>query len=308
MNAPAHQAVSAGTAGGTPRRNAHAFLYRAEGKGLWASTRWLLLRRAAQLGFLALFLVGPVFGWWIVKGDLASSLTFNFLPLTDPMVLLQSLIARHGPETQALTGALIVLGFYLAVGGRVYCSWVCPVNLITDAASALRRRLRLGPGLTLPRGTRYAILAGALLASAVIGTIAWETLNPVTLSYRALLFGAGLAALPLAAIFLFDLLIAPRGWCGHLCPVGAFYAILGSAALVRVAARRRRDCNDCLDCYAVCPEPQVIPPALKGEARGVGPVILAGACTNCGRCIDVCSKHVFEFSTRSRGLARHDRD
>jgi ferredoxin-type protein NapH len=56
-----------------------------------------------------------------------------------------------------------------------------------------------------------------------------------------------------------------------------------------------------MDCFAVCPEPQVIRPALKGEAKGVGPVILAPACTNCGRCIDVCAKDVFRFGLRHAG-------
>jgi len=37
---------------------------------------------------------------------------------------------------------------------------------------------------------------------------------------------------------------------------------------------------------------------LKGEDKGVGPVILAANCTNCGRCIDVCSKDVFAFAMR----------
>ena len=68
----------------------------------------------------------------------------------------------------------------------------------------------------------------------------------------------------------------------------------------RVAAPARAACNDCMDCFEVCPEPQVIRPALKGEANNVGPVILAPACTNCGRCIDVCSKDVFSFGLRYR--------
>jgi ferredoxin-type protein NapH len=67
---------------------------------------------------------------------------------------------------------------------------------------------------------------------------------------------------------------------------------------VRVTAVRRAHCNDCMDCYAVCPEMQVIKPALKGAARGTGPVILSPNCTNCGRCIDVCSKSVFRFGVR----------
>jgi ferredoxin-type protein NapH len=58
-----------------------------------------------------------------------------------------------------------------------------------------------------------------------------------------------------------------------------------------------------MDCFEVCPEPQVIRPALKGEAKGVGPVILSADCTNCGRCIDVCSKDVFTFGMRFNNSA-----
>jgi ferredoxin-type protein NapH len=53
-----------------------------------------------------------------------------------------------------------------------------------------------------------------------------------------------------------------------------------------------------MDCFNVCPEPQVIKPALKGAPKGEGPVILDVNCTNCGRCIDVCDKDVFSFGTR----------
>ena len=51
-----------------------------------------------------------------------------------------------------------------------------------------------------------------------------------------------------------------------------------------------------MDCYAVCPEPQVIRPVLKSVQTA--PVILSPNCTNCGRCIDVCSKTVFRFGLR----------
>jgi hypothetical protein len=45
-----------------------------------------------------LFLLGPWFGLWIVKGNLAFSYTLNFLPLADPYVILQSLLAGQIPE------------------------------------------------------------------------------------------------------------------------------------------------------------------------------------------------------------------
>lgn len=272
-------------------------------KGRFGANRWLVARRVVQVGILALFLAGPLAGLWIVKGNLTSSFTLDMLPLTDPYVLLQSWLAGHVPQKQALIGALIVLVFYLLVGGRVFCSWVCPVNMVTDLAAWLRRRIGVRAGAHLSRHLRYWVFAMTLVLAALTGTIAWELVNPVSMLHRGLVFGVGFAWAIAAVVFLFDLFVAKNGWCAHVCPVGAFYSLLGRFAWVRVTAVRRAQCNDCGDCLAVCPEPQVIPPALKGEAKGIGPVILAANCTNCGRCIDVCSKDVFEFGSRLSGAA-----
>ncbi len=267
-------------------------------KGWLSAHKWLLLRRASQLGILTLFLLGPLAGIWIVKGNLSYSLTLDVLPLTDPYVLLQSLLTGHVPEKLAFIGAAIVLAFYFLVGGRVYCSWVCPVNLVTDGAAWLRNRLGIKGGAHVSRKTRYWVLAMTFVLAMTTGTIAWELINPVSMLHRGLIFGVGMAWAFVLAVFLFDLLFSQNGWCGHVCPVGAFYSLLGKWSPLRVSAVKRRDCNDCMDCYAVCPEPQVIKPALKGEDAGRGPVILSPNCTNCGRCIDVCAKDVFRFGGR----------
>ncbi len=268
------------------------------GKGWLVAHKWLLLRRSTQLGILLLFLLGPWFGLWIVKGNLNASLTMNVLPLTDPYVLLQTLFSGHLPELTALTGALIVVLFYLLAGGRVFCAWVCPVNMVTDAASWLRERLGIKGSSRLSRNTRYWILAMTLLLALLTGSVAWELVNPVSMLHRGLIFGMGLGWTVILAVFLLDLFVSRRAWCGHLCPVGAFYSLLGHVTPLRVSAAARAQCDDCMDCFAVCPEPQVIPPALKGADKGIGPLILAANCTGCGRCIDVCAKDVFVFTTR----------
>lgn len=273
----------------------------AQTKGWWGAHRWLLLRRASQLSVLALFLVGPWFGWWLVKGNLSYSYTLNTLPLTDPLLLLQVLLTRHTPERNAVIGALIVLAFYALVGGRVFCAWVCPINPVTDAASSLRRKLGIRGGADMPRSARNWLLGLILVLAASTGTIVWELVNPVSMLHRGLIFGFGMGWLLIAAIFLFDLFVMKRGWCGHLCPVGAFYGLLGRKSLLRVSATKREACNDCLDCYAVCPEQHVIRLPLKGAAKGASPVILSGDCSNCARCIDVCAKDVFTFTPRGAG-------
>jgi len=273
-------------------------------KGWWSAHRWLLLRRFSQLSILALFLLGPLAGIWLVKGNLNFSYTLDILPLTDPYVALQSLAAGHVPEMLGSLGVLIVLLFYFLVGGRVYCSWVCPVNMVTDAAGWLRDRLGIKGSVHLSRQTRYWILGMTVGGSALSGVVLWELINPVSMLHRGLIFGLGTAWTVVLAVFLFDLFVMSRGWCGRLCPVGAFYGLLGRWSPLRVRAGQRQACNDCMDCFEVCPEPQVIRPALKGEDKGVGPVILASACTNCGRCIDVCAKDVFNYSLRSNTQER----
>lgn len=265
-------------------------------KGWWRAHRFLILRRVSQFGILGLFLIGPVAGVWLVKGNLTSSVTLGVLPLTDPFVLAQVVATGHLPELSAWLGVLWVTVFYSLAGGRVFCSWVCPVNAVTDSASWLRRKFRINTGRT-PASLRYWLIPTILVASAITGVTVWEWVNPVTLTHRALIFGSYLALASTMAVFLFDLVVAPRGWCGHLCPVGATYALLGRKSLVRVSAHASGRCNDCAQCYAVCPEPQVIPSALKGKDNA-SPVIVDMNCTNCGRCIDVCAPSVFQYTHR----------
>lgn len=266
--------------------------------GFFHAHRWLMARRLVQLGFFLIFASGPWLGFWIVKGTLASSLTLGILPLTDPLIFLQSLLARHRPEATAVIGAGIVLVTYLAIGGRLYCSWVCPINPVTDLAAWARRKLGIETDWRIKPETRLWILAGILAASAATGTIAYELINPITTLHRGLLFGISVGLIPIVAIFLLDVFVARHGWCGHLCPVGAFYGLINRTALLRVSAAGRTRCDDCMDCYAVCPEMHVISPSLKGERTGTGPVITAADCTACGRCVDVCPENVFRFTHR----------
>jgi ferredoxin-type protein NapH len=258
----------------------------------------LLLRRLSQLAVLGLFLLGPLAGIWVIQGNLSSSLILDTLPMTEPILMLQMLAAGFVPAGTALTGFVLVLVGYFLVGGRVYCSWVCPVNPVTDAAFWLRERLQIRGGMRLSRNLRYWMLGMVALLSLLGGGMLYETFNPVSLLHRGLIFGLGMAWSMVLAVFLFDLLLAKRGWCGHLCPMGALYDLIGRYSPLRVRADGRADCDDCMECFAVCPEPQVIKLPLKGADKGASPVISAGACTNCGRCIDICGREVFAFGSR----------
>ncbi len=271
-------------------------------QGWWKAHKYLILRRFTQLLFLTLFMISPfvfkTIQFWIIKGTLATSELFDYVPLSDPFVALQSIVAGHPIESTLLIGAGIILTLYWLLGGRTYCAWVCPINPVTDLASWLRRRLGMDKGLVLRKSTRYWLVTAILIVCFITGAIAWEQINPITTLHRMLLFTVSWMILGILAIFLFDLFIARNGWCGHLCPVGAFYGLIGKVSVLRVSASGRDGCDDCLDCFTVCPEPQVIAPALRGARTGQGPVIKSGDCYVCGRCIDVCHLDVFRFTHR----------
>ncbi|MCW9717560.1 quinol dehydrogenase ferredoxin subunit NapH [Avibacterium sp. 21-599] len=265
--------------------------------GLWRANRFLFWRRLTQLSILAMFLSGPWLGVWILRGNYSGSLFLDLIPMSDPLITAESLATGHLPNFKTLLGASIVIALYALLGSKIFCGWVCPLNLVTDSAAWLRRKLGIRQNAKIPRGLRYGILLMILIGSAMSGIMLWEWINPVSAFGRALIYGFGATTWLILAIFLFDLLIAEHGWCGHLCPIGATYGLIGAKSIARIKVIDRTRCDNCMDCYNVCPEPQVLRSPLHGK-KDESLLVLSKDCISCGRCIDVCAENVFTFTTR----------
>ncbi|SFV62548.1 Polyferredoxin NapH (periplasmic nitrate reductase) [hydrothermal vent metagenome] len=259
--------------------------------------KYLLLRRITQIGLLVLYFGANAYGWTLLKGTFGSSLLFGVIPLADPYTTLQVLATGFVLGTDVLLGALIITLFYMIVGGRAFCSWVCPINMVTDLANWLRRKLNLDREEVnyrfLKRRARYWIMVLGLIVSAIVGIAAFEALSPITIMQRGIIFGFGAGISVVIAIFLFDLFGVKNGWCGHLCPLGATYSLIGKASLIRVK-HDHEACTNCMECKIVCPENQVLHMINKESIS-----VTDGECTNCGRCIDVCNDNALEFGIRS---------
>lgn len=106
---------------------------------LWNNYRYLILRRFTQIGILILFFGANAWGWKILSGNLSTSRIFDFIPMSDPYAVLQMVAAGAVVATDLLIGAAVVTLFYFIIGGRAFCSWVCPINMVTDSANYLRR-------------------------------------------------------------------------------------------------------------------------------------------------------------------------
>ncbi|EGQ9295012.1 quinol dehydrogenase ferredoxin subunit NapH [Vibrio parahaemolyticus] len=260
--------------------------------GWWRAHRFLILRRLCQLTIIALFMAGPTLG--VLTGNLSSSMLLDTVPLSDPLIVLQALATGHIPEFNALLGVVIVVVFYAILAPRAFCAWVCPLNIVTDLAAWLRRKFNIKASYRWSPAIRYWLIPVLMLGSALSGAILWTWLDPVAALHRGLVFGMGAGWVLIALVFVLDLLLVEHGWCGHLCPLGAAYGVIGRKSLLRVTAVRREDCTKCMDCFYVCPEPEVLRQPLKeGDRR-----VMDQNCISCGRCLDVCPEHVFEFKNR----------
>ncbi len=265
-------------------------------KTLWKHYRYLILRRFTQIGLMLAYFGANAWGWNILTGNLSSSRIFNTIPMSDPYAALQMLVAGAVLSADLLLGVAIATLFYLLIGGRAFCSWVCPVNMITDAANFLRRKLQIDrvQGFRQPasRNIRYWILALSLIISFVMGVAAFEFISPISMVHRGIIFGLGFGWAAILIIFLFDLFVLKNGWCGHICPLGGFYSLIGRFSLIRVH-HNEANCTLCMKCKNVCPEHQVLYMVGKESLP-----VMSGECTNCARCIEVCDDNALEFSIR----------
>ncbi len=262
------------------------------------NNRYLILRRVIQIVILFLFFAANKWGWNILVGSLSTSKMFDTIPLSDPYAVIQMFFAGAVISSDLILGFLIVVAFYGLIAGRAFCSWVCPVNMITDLAGWLRRKLKIDEygkrQLLLPHQFKYWFALVILIVSAITGTAAFEYINPVGILTRGVIFSMGFGWTWIVAIFLFDLFVMKNGWCSYVCPLGATYSIIGSKSVVKVLHNKDK-CTACGNCFKVCPEVHVLENVINKKSGFITGI----ECRNCGRCIEVCYDEALKFNLKN---------
>jgi len=260
--------------------------------------KYLILRRITQMLVLFLYFGANAYGWKILVGNLSFSKLFDKIPLTDPYAFLQMLFAGAVISTDMIIGVIIITLFYGLIGGRAFCSWVCPVNMITDLAAFVRRKTNHEKDNIVSavkiKKFRYYFAALLLIVSFIVGAAAFEFISPIGIFTRGVAFSLGFGWVWLLTIFLFDAFILKNGWCGHICPLGATYSLIGAKSLIRVY-HTKENCTNCGNCLEICPENQVLSPVINKKSDYINGI----ECTNCGRCIEVCNDNALKFSIRN---------
>jgi ferredoxin-type protein NapH len=263
---------------------------------MWKKYRFLILRRVSQISIIALYIAANLYGLKVLEGNLSSSLILGTIPMSDPFATLQMFAAGAVLSFDVIIGAAVVLFVYGLFLGRAFCSFVCPMNIVTDLANFLRKFTglnKLERSFYLSRNVRYWALGLSLALSFAFALPAFEFVSPISMLHRGLVFGMGFGWAAILAVFLFDLFVHRNGFCGHICPLGGFYSAISKYSLLRVEHDSEK-CTQCMKCKEVCPETQVL--GLIGKNSGL---VTGGECINCGRCIEVCDDDALGFTIRS---------
>lgn len=262
------------------------------------SNKWRYRRWISILVLNLLFVVSYWFDVQLVEGALTASRFVGF-HMADLNGALQVMLAYKEVMINLVIGTVTVLLCWWFVGGRAFCSWICPYHLLAEWAEMLHVKLaEMGFAIDTKfnRGLRTVLWFAFLALAFGTGYTVFEFVNPVGILSRALIYGPTIALLWVAFLLSIEIFYSRRFWCRYVCPIGLSYGITGAVSPVQV----EYDLAKCLhegECRKVCLVPHVLELTKMGYASDSIEHIGAD-CTRCGMCIDACPQNALRFSIR----------
>lgn len=259
------------------------------------SHKWRWIRWATIFVFNGLFVASYWIDLQVVEGALTASriLGFHFADLNSS---LQLMLAHKHVVINLVIGVTTVLVLYALIGGRNFCSWVCPYHFLAELAEMVHLKLvarKLVRDHELDRRLRVVMFFVFAMLAFVSGYPLFEAISPVGILSRALTYGTIISLIWIAMLLLAEIFWSRRMWCRYVCPVGLGYGLAGLVAPVRIMY----DAGMCLHegkCRQVCLVPHVLDVTKLGFARDVSTPIGAD-CTRCAMCVDVCPTGALAF-------------
>jgi ferredoxin-type protein NapH len=264
----------------------------------WRNRRWAVLIATNLLFVLSFWL-----DIQLLEGALTASRFLGF-HLIDLNSALQVILAHKHIPVNLVIGTATVFVLWVLLGGRAYCSWICPYHLLAEWAEKLHLFLVAKKRISdhaFHRGLRVVLWALFALLAGVTGYTVFETLSLTGILSRALIYGPGLALLWVLLWLLFEVFYSRRAWCRYFCPIGLTYGAVGLTTPVQVSYRLE-NCFHEGDCRKVCLVPHVLECVIKGRAEAEQMAIGAD-CTRCGLCVDVCPSGALRFDIK--GLSQY---
>ena len=268
------------------------------------TNKWRNIRWATLLAVNLLFVLSYSLDIQLLEGALTAS-RFAGFHMADLNSALQVMLAFKDVLINLLIGTVTVFLLWFFLGGRSFCSWVCPYHLIAELTEKLHLKLvenKIVKGVDFHRGTRtvlYLVFGASALAS---GFTIFESVSPTGMLSRALIYGPGLALIWVGVLLLFEIFISRRAWCRYVCPIGMTYGFVGAVSPLRIRYNLVNCAHEgeCLMCLRV---PHVLETVIKGRSPDVE-VPIGADCTRCGLCVDVCPTGSLRYEFKFGGGAK----
>ncbi len=254
-----------------------------------------ILRRSVQWAAVILIILIPLLNRWgyhELTGTYYSISLWN-LDIIDPAMMVQTILLSKEATFVLLLAGFIPLLFAFFFG-KVFCSWMCPYNLIAEYATRLKsifKRDRDERHNINPKMHYYWFILGAILSVIAVSglpLIAFISLPGLISSQLSDLLFSGTIGIEIALVFLILVLEQAGGkrfWCKYVCPVGAMLAVPRWRRTLDIHYEPRRCQVQCsrdkqsFACNVACPLD------LDPRQRGIHPY-----CYNCGACVEVCQQ------------------
>jgi len=244
----------------------------------------------------------------MLEGTLNGSRFLGF-HMIDVYATMQVYLATYHMPINMIIGTVTIILIYLLIGGRTYCSWVCPYGLFSEIGEKLNSILvkkKIIKERNFDNRVRHIFWAIFLILSFVSGYLVFETFNVVGILSRFIAYGWSIALVWVLAVLLVEIFYSKRAWCKYICPIGTTYGYIGVVSATRI--QWNDNCDHCMVCHDVCFENQVLELtkakySKQAEEKGIKTEYISGGdCTLCGRCIDVCHNDALKFDFRMKGL------
>ena len=269
-----------------------------------SAKKWRRIRWTVLVVVNLLFVLSFRLDLQLVEGALTGSRFVGF-HMADLNAALQVMLAYKHVLINLLIGIVTVFLVWFFLGGRTFCAWICPYHLLGEWAEWVHLRLagrKLVRNHSFDRRARLVLWLTFAALAFVTGYTVFETISPVGIVSRALVYGPSLALAWVGALLLFEIFYSRRAWCRYACPIGLTYGLVGSLSPLVVEHDLSRCFNDGA-CRQVCLVPHVLDSTIRGRARTVK-TQLGADCTRCGMCIDVCPTEALTFKFKGTGKSK----